>query len=94
MYSVDEVLKKIEKLRNEYEYWFEVFRRETDPAKKEEAKQRYKPAIEEIIRLQEKYNVRAVPKHSSSERARMDTDHKKQKLELSEKQIREKKIGR
>ena len=37
----EEVLKKFEKLREEYEYWFEVFRREKDPKKKEEAKKEF-----------------------------------------------------
>lgn len=82
-----EVLKKIDKLHEEYEYWFEVFRREKDPGKKEEAKQKYKPAIKEIIRLQEEYGVRSVPTHSSKDRARMDIDHKKKKLILSKEQL-------
>jgi len=41
----EEVLKIIEKLQGKYKYWFEVFRREKDPKKKEEAKQKYKPVI-------------------------------------------------
>ena len=83
----EEVFKKIEKLQEEYEYWFEVFRREKNPKKKEEAKQKYKPAISEIIRLQEEYGVRSVPRHLSSERARMDIDHKKKKLVLPKEQV-------
>jgi len=68
----EEVLKKIQKLQEEYEYWFEVFRREKDPKKKEEAKQKYKPGISEIIQLQEEYGVRSVPTHTSRDRARID----------------------
>jgi tetratricopeptide (TPR) repeat protein len=87
MDTKEEVLKKINKLREDYEYWFEVFRREKDPKKKEEAKQKYKPAISEIIRLQEEYGLRSVPAHSSGERARMDINHEKKKLELSKEQV-------
>ena len=83
----EEVLKRIEKLQEEYEYWFEVFRRKKDPKKKEEAKQKYKTAISEIIRLQEEYGVRSVPSHSSRERARMDIYHEKKKLVLSKEQV-------
>lgn len=89
MDTKEEVLRKIEKLREEYEYWFEVFRREKNPKKKEEAKQKYKPAINEIIRLQDQYGVRSVPTHSSKDRARMDIDHKKKKLIMSKEQIDE-----
>jgi len=64
-----------------------VFRREKDPKKKEEAKQKYKTAISEIIRLQEEYGVRSVPSHSSRERARMDIYHEKKKLVLSKEQV-------
>ena len=64
----EEVFKKIEKLEKEYEYWFEVFRREKNPKKKEEAKQKRKPAITEYIRPQEEYAVKSVPKHSSKEK--------------------------
>jgi hypothetical protein len=85
----EDVFNKIEKLREEYEYWFEVFRREKDPIKREEARQKYKPAISEIIRLQEKYQVSSVPKYSSAERVRMDIDHQKKKLELSQEQVYE-----
>ncbi len=87
MDTKDDILKRIEKLREEYEYWFEVFRREEDPKKKEEAKQKYKLAIEEIIRLQDMYGVRSVPTHSSKERARMDIDHEKKELVLSKEQV-------
>lgn len=85
-------LEQIEKLRDEYEYWFEIFRRETDPKKKEEARIKYKYAIGEIIRLQDEYHVRSVPKYSSGERARMNIDHQKQKLELSQDQLLEKRL--
>lgn len=88
----EDVLKKIEKLREEYEYWFEVFRREKDPEKREEARQKYKPAISEIIRLQEEYQVSSVPKYSSAERARMDIDHQKKELELSQEQVYERNL--
>jgi hypothetical protein len=94
MNTEEDVQKKIKKLREEYEYWFEVFRREKDPKKREEAKQKYKPAISEIIRLQEEYKVRSVPKHSSAERARMDIDHQKKKLTLSKEQINERNLER
>jgi hypothetical protein len=94
MSTKEEVLKKIEKLLEEYEYWFEVFRKETDPKKREEAKQKYKPAISEIIRLQEEHNVRAVPQRSSGERARMYIDHKMKKLELSQEQVLEMNLQR
>lgn len=87
MAAQEEVLDKIEKLREEYEYWFEVFRREKDPKKQEEAKQRYKPAIQEIIRLQKEYGVSAVPTHSSSERAKMALDHENKRLVMSKEQI-------
>lgn len=80
MNTKENALKKIEKLREEYDYWFEVFRREKDPKKKEEAKKKYKPAISEIINLQEEYDIRAVPKYSSRERSKMKLDHKNKKL--------------
>lgn len=83
----EDVIKKIKKLQEEYDYWFEAFRREKDPKKKEEAKQKYKLAISENIRLQEEYDVRVVPERSSAKRARMDIDHKKKKLELSKEQV-------
>jgi hypothetical protein len=85
-------LELIEKLRDEYEYWFEIFGRETDPTKREEARIKYKYAIGEIIRLQDEYHVRSVPKYSSGERARMKIDHQKQKLELSPDQLLEKRL--
>jgi len=87
MDTKEEVLRKIEKLREEYEYWFEVFRRETNSKRKEEAKQKYKPAIEEIIRLQDQYDVRSVPTLSSRDRAKMDIDHEKRKLVKSKEQV-------
>jgi hypothetical protein len=89
MVAQEEVLDKIGKLREEYEYWFEVFRREKDPKKQEEAKQRYKPAIQEIIRLQEEYGVRSVPTYSSRERAKMSLDHENKRLVMSKEQIDE-----
>lgn len=92
MNTKEEVFKKIEKLQEEYEYWFEVFRREKDPRKKEEAKQKYKPAISEIIRLQEEYNVRAVPERSSADRAKMDIDHNNKKLIPSKEQVFERNL--
>jgi len=88
----EDILEQIEKLRNEYEYWFEIFRREKAPANKEEARKKYQYAIGEIIRLQDEYHVRSVPKYSSGERARMNIDHQKQKLELSQDQIHEKRL--
>ena len=88
----EDVIKQIEKLSDQYEYWMEMANRETDPKKKREAINKYKYAIEEVMRLEKEHHVSAERKISSAERASMEFDHKRQMMVPSREQLNEKRI--
>lgn len=83
----EDVLKRIEALNSEYEYWYEVFRREKDPVKKEEAKHRYMPLKDEALRLQTEIRIFPIPKYSYKQRGEMDLDHENKRLVVSQKRL-------
>jgi hypothetical protein len=78
--------KEIKELHEKYAYWFELFKRSSDPTEKQDAKKKYKEYIERIIELQNKYNLRIPPPNSSSFRSNMDLDREQEKLILSKEQ--------
>jgi len=88
----EEIIKRIRKLEEIYNYWFEVFRRSTDKIQKEKAKKIYHEAIEENIRLQNEYNLSVPPRYSSSERAEMEIDARTETLFPSDKQLKQQRI--
>ena len=85
----DEAIKKVRELENNYNYWFEIFRRSTSQSEIEKARKRYKEAIEANIKLQKEYNLSIPPQYSSRDRAEMIIDEDNETLLLSEKQLRE-----
>ena len=85
----EEAIKRIRELEDNYNYWFEVFRRSTNLAEEEKARNKYKEAIDENIMLQTKYDLRVPPRYSSLDRAEMHLDEKNETLILSEKQLKE-----
>jgi len=53
-----DIEKEIKELHEKYAYWFELFKRSSNPIEKQDAKKKYKEYIERIIELQNKYNLK------------------------------------
>lgn len=81
-----DIEKEIKELQEKYAYWFELFKRSSDPIEKQDAKKKYKEYIGRIIELQNKYKLRIPPPNSSSFRSNMDLDNEQEKLILSKEQ--------
>jgi hypothetical protein len=81
-----DIEKEIKELQEKYAYWFELFRRSSDPVEKQQAKNRYKEYITKVIDLQNKYDLRIPPSNSSSFRSKMALDRKQEKLVISAEQ--------
>ena len=81
-----DIEKEIKELQEKYAYWFELFKRSSDPVEKQEAKKKYKQFITKIIELQSRYNLKIPPTNSASFRSNMDLNREQEKLVLSKDQ--------
>ena len=82
----EDIRKRIEDMMEEYEYWYEVFRRETDPVKRDDAKSKYMPLKNEAFKAVLENHIHPVPGRSYKQRAMMDFDHERRRLRTSDRQ--------